>query len=73
MKKQKLNLDKLKISSFVTGMDETSRNTAKGGGGNGSSPYTLCCFDADTNGCTQYLRCGTPQITNVNESCPIPG
>ncbi len=70
MKKQKLNLDSLKVSSFVTGMDENRKETAKGGG---SAVYTVCCFDADTNGCTLYLRCDTPQITNRMESCTLPG
>ena len=70
MKKQKLNLNELKVSSFVTGIDESKKNTAKGGG---SAIYTECCFYADTNGCTMYLRCATPQITNVNEGCTFPG
>ena len=56
MKKKKLSLDQLKVNSFVTGMEDEKKQTAKGGDPN-SAPYTICCFIEDTEGCTGRLRC----------------
>jgi len=71
MKKQKLNLNQLKVKSFVTGLEDEVKDTAKGG--QGSQFYTVCCFDDDTNGCTLRQRCDTINITNVFGGCGQPG
>ena len=56
MKKKKLSLDQLKVNSFVTGLEDGKKQTAKGGNGL-SEPYTVCCFEDDSEGCTGRLRC----------------
>jgi len=55
MKTKKLNLDELKVKSFVTNVKTDLLNTAKGG--NASEEYTVCCWEDEL---TQYRSyCGT--------------
>lgn len=67
MKNKKLSLDALKVQSFVTSMDDASRQTVKGGDmdhpsnepcdGGGGTGFTICRCpgdDTDAYGCNTY-------------------
>jgi hypothetical protein len=49
MKSKKLNLDNLKIQSFVTSLKNESQHTLRGGGS-----LDLHCVDSQINTCSVY-------------------
>lgn len=61
MKKNKQNLSELKAKSFITEMDNQTRNTAKGGGTDQNNSICWECSIGDPND-TLDIGCG---ITGV--------
>jgi hypothetical protein len=73
-KKLKLNLDELKVQSFVTGLDDDMLKKMKGGTGDDedsrSLPYTCsCCYITNTPPATGCGPTTNPCYTN----CTPPG
>lgn len=52
MKNKKLNLNELKVKSFVTDFENEKKNTVKGGNGN-TSGEVICCMAPSRRGGTQ--------------------